>query len=617
MEPIAPGLDQSFSGASEDFPALLRRRDQSRQRQAIGRACCEVLEGRRLLSFTPAVNHPVGTNPLDVVTADFNNDGHLDVATANAGNTPGISVLLGDGAGGFGAAIGTAAGYRPDDFLASMAVADFNEDGNLDLATAFYGVTLESGQSGFEWWDVRVLLGNGQGGFAWVPQNLNPIGYGKALSVVVGDFNNDGNSDVVAFGEYDSFGYYAYWYGNGHGQFTTLGSIQQSLPYAAQAVGDLNGDGNLDLVWDIDGDYHFISQSGVAIGDFTGEGIPDEITAVSSVKVHVGRGDGTFDSPPFTQAANGNLHTGVAVADFNADGKLDAVTSDWDEGTVSALLGNGNGTLSYVGALATGSSPSAVAVGDFNGDGRPDVAVTNSGSANVSVLLNDGVWAGTKSYTGPSGGNWSTAANWTPSGVPAASDNVSIAGKTVNVASNVTVAGLTLTGGAKLNLNDKQLTLTYAGTSPIGSWNGSAYTGITGMIQSGRNGGAWNGAGIITTMSDAIGAAARKTLGVSQTANSVIVRYTFAGDAHLTGGIDGDDFFAIDSGYASQARGYANGDFNYSGAIDADDYFAIDSNYSKAQTQLAPLLTSELPKPILFAADDYDSAYMNLMKGIA
>ena len=80
----------------------------------------------------------------------------------------------------------------------------------------------------------------------------------------------------------------------------------------------------------------------------------------------------------------------MAVADFNGDGKLDAVTSDADTGTVSLLLGNGDGTLTYAGAYAVGSSPSAVAVGDFNGDGRPDVAAANAGSNTVSVLLNDG-----------------------------------------------------------------------------------------------------------------------------------------------------------------------------------------------------------------------------------
>jgi chitinase len=76
------------------------------------------------------------------------------------------------------------------------------------------------------------------------------------------------------------------------------------------------------------------------------------------------------------------------VADFNGDGHLDAVTSDADTGTVSLMLGNGDGTLTYAGAYATGASPAAVAVGDFNGDGRPDVAAANAGSNTVSVLLN-------------------------------------------------------------------------------------------------------------------------------------------------------------------------------------------------------------------------------------
>ena len=75
-----------------------------------------------------------------------------------------------------------------------------------------------------------------------------------------------------------------------------------------------------------------------------------------TVDILPGRGDGTFDSP-IAHSANGNMHTGVAVADFNGDGKLDAVTSDADTGTVSELLGNGNGTLTYAGAFAVGSSP--------------------------------------------------------------------------------------------------------------------------------------------------------------------------------------------------------------------------------------------------------------------
>jgi hypothetical protein len=227
------------------------------------------------------------------------------------------------------------------------------------------------------------------------------------------------------------------------------------------------------------------------------------------------------------------MHTGVASGDFNGDGKPDVVTSDGDTGTVSLLLGNGDGTVRYIGAFAIGSSPSAVAVGDFNGDGRPDVAAANGGSNNVSVLLNDGIWAGSKSFVGPggagSGGNWATAGNWSPSGVPGTNDLVTIAGKSVNLSASTTVSALNLTGGAtltlganggrvlrtaslsissnsKLNLNDNDLILDYAGgagASPLGSWNGSAYDGVTGQIARGYNVSAWDGNGLVTTTTDA------------------------------------------------------------------------------------------------------------------
>jgi hypothetical protein len=114
------------------------------------------------------------------------------------------------------------------------------------------------------------------------------------------------------------------------------------------------------------------------------------VVSGGGVESFSGLGDG-FGEPIF-HSANGYEHTGVAVADFNGDGLLDAVTSDADTGTVSELLGNGNRTLTYVGAYAVGLSPSAIAVGDFNGDGRPDVATANAGSNSVSVLLNDGDW---------------------------------------------------------------------------------------------------------------------------------------------------------------------------------------------------------------------------------
>jgi hypothetical protein len=80
----------------------------------------------------------------------------------------------------------------------------------------------------------------------------------------------------------------------------------------------------------------------------------------------------------------------MAVADFNGDGKLDVIATG--AGTVSVLLGRGDGTLTTPIDHSADSSAEAVAVGDFNGDGRPDAAVANYSSNAVSVLVNDGAW---------------------------------------------------------------------------------------------------------------------------------------------------------------------------------------------------------------------------------
>ncbi len=375
------------------------RRSRSRRRWQL-----EELEGRQMLTFA-AVDYPTESNPQAIVSADFNNDGHIDLATVNPGLHR-VSLLLGDGGGGFGAAI-SSAGTTNDTFeRVSVAVADFNNDGDLDLATAMYG---NYEYSTFGRLDVR--LGNGDGTF----QSPTLVRGGSPLAVAAGDFNNDGNSDLV-FTEFDGQqGFVQVLPGNGLGGFTTSGWGLGSNFAAALAVGDLNGDGNLDAVavageGGSDGaaflgngagqlftsgvffsTIYWLPARSVAVGDFTGDDIPDLVVSGGAVEIVTGLGDGAFGEP-IVHSANGYEHTGVAVADFNGDGLLDAVTSDADTGTVSELMGNGSGTLTYAGAFAVGLSPMAVVVGDFNGDGRPDVATANGGSNTVSVLLNDGDW---------------------------------------------------------------------------------------------------------------------------------------------------------------------------------------------------------------------------------
>jgi hypothetical protein len=78
----------------------------------------------------------------------------------------------------------------------------------------------------------------------------------------------------------------------------------------------------------------------------------------------------------------------VAIGDLNADGKLDLAVANFSSGTVSVLLGNGNGTFGAKRDYATGVNPVCVGIGDVNGDGKPDLAVVNYHSGTVTVLLN-------------------------------------------------------------------------------------------------------------------------------------------------------------------------------------------------------------------------------------
>ena len=162
----------------------------------------------------------------------------------------------------------------------------------------------------------------------------------------------------------------------------------------------------------------------------------------------------------------------------------------------------------------------------------------------------------------------------------------------------IVTQSLIMSPSARLDLGDNALVIDYAsgGSSPIGSWNGSAYIGIAGLIQSGRSIGPWDGPGIVTTMSDAVSgitglglgeAADVLALGAGETAmwqghridaSAVIIRYTFAGDINLDGAVNGGDYGVLDNFVqVPGASGYFNGDLNYDGVINGGDYGIIDN----------------------------------------
>ena len=126
-----------------------------------------------------ATDFPVGANPCAIALADFNNDGKMDVVAVNT-NSGTVSVLLNDGAGGFLPQQTFTVQTQP----VAVAVGDFNKDGNMDIVVA-------NGVSN----SVTILLGDGTGGFT--AQNIPiPNGVGSTACLAVADFNEDGNLDI-------------------------------------------------------------------------------------------------------------------------------------------------------------------------------------------------------------------------------------------------------------------------------------------------------------------------------------------------------------------------------------------------------------------------------------
>ncbi len=247
----------------------------------------------------------------------------------------------------------------------------------------------------------------------------------------------------------------------------------------------------------------------------------------------------------------------------------------------------GNDTL-------TTNVPSTIPVRFIGGTGSDTLNVTGGSYAFSSDASGD-----TSSLTITSAGNITFGSTQHLAGLTVTGGTVAMSASSGTDYVLVTNA-LSISSPGKVDLSNNDMVVDYTGGSVLGSWNGSAYTGVTGNIASGRNGGSWNGSGLVTSQSSAIAPNILTTLGVAEAsatlalapgqttlwngvtvdATAVLVKYTYNGDATLDGRINADDYDELDSHNGQTGTGYQGGDIDYSGHVDGDDYTIVDANFT-------------------------------------
>lgn len=369
------------------------------------------------VSFKEAVGYYSGGQPYGLATGKFNNDNYPDIVAVNA-NTSNLTVLPNNGNGTFAEGVVSPAGYAPTSVIAcnlngdtfddlvvsgsagtyafvstgdchftplipcgsgySSTVGDFDNDGDTDVATTDWNQN-----------KMFIYLNDGTGKFNKA-QEISTSDYPG--EIIAADINNDGNQDLaIVFGDRFVVSTLQIRFGDGSGTFSLAPSktiddigeiIEGGMRYSAGGVtaSDFNSDGNIDIAFL----YFDDTLSFTEFAEFT--------------SILLGDGTGNFSTTANWDLFPVNLGPVDSVAgDFNDDGYIDLATTNCYSKNVSILANGGNFTLFPKQDISLSQKPSNITADDFNQDGLMDIALTNFDNGNVLVLINN--TGGLEGYT--------------------------------------------------------------------------------------------------------------------------------------------------------------------------------------------------------------------------
>lgn len=343
----------------------------------IGAACRYCTESLLLPSVQATAP---GFYPTELIHADFDQDGKMDLAAATNINV--VVVALGRGNGTF--TVMSSGSTNVD----SLAAGDFDGDGWLDLVTVGGSALL-------------MYRGAGDGSFA-APKQLGAYINGPAKRMRATDLDGDGFLDILLVEQFRV----SVFYGTGTPALDRV-DLYSPLGTASAATADFDGDGHVDvavsigtsngsvMVYHSDGARGFTPMTtlatfagypgALAVADFNKDGKSDLAIADSSATLNVwlGNGDGTFLAKPPTVGVDPRA---LETADFDGDGQVDLVAVHGASGDATILLGSGNGTFTPGPRIPSGYATRDVTVADLDGDARPDLAFASTRS--LVVVLN-------------------------------------------------------------------------------------------------------------------------------------------------------------------------------------------------------------------------------------